>query len=100
MKKLLGIGKQYDIDKQSFVNISETHTPFEGFPVTLSNNLLRLFSEPFSMSGMFYEFFMENISKVDDLGQITNTDGTAVNKVRVWAKKGLPAVKSESFIVK
>lgn len=102
LNKLLDISKQYDIDKKSFVNIHETHMPFEGFPSKspFNTSFVRIFTEPFIRTGQFYEFSLENIDKVEDLGQITNENGDTINKVRLWAKKGSPAIKSESFIVK
>ena len=102
IQKLLATGKQYDIDKKSDININETHTPFEGFPRARPSDksVLLLFSDPFSMEDKFHEFSVDSIAKIDDLGQITNEEGQTVNRVRLWVKKGMPAIISESFVIK
>ena len=101
IQKLLAIGKQYDIDKKSDININETHTPFEGFPRTrpADKSILLLFSDPFSIEDKFYEFSMDSIAKIDDLGQITDENGQTATRVRLWVKKGMPAIVSESFVI-
>ena len=102
IQKLLAIGKPYDIDKKSDINISETHTPFEGFPRTRPSDkgVLLLFSNPFSIEDKFYEFSVDSIARIEDLGQITDENGQTTNRVRLWVKRGAPAIISESFVIK
>ena len=102
IQKLLAMGKQYEIGKKSDININETHTPFEGFPRTRSSDkgALFLFSDAFSVENKFYEFSVDTIAKIDDLGQVANESGQTVNRVRLWVKKGAPAIIAESFVIK
>lgn len=102
IQKLLSVGKHYDIDKKSHININEICRPFEGFPRKrkADDNALLLFPDPFSdAEGKFHEFSLDTIAKIDDLGKVTNTDGETANKIRVWVKKGASAVLSQSFTV-
>ncbi|MDR3237019.1 MAG: hypothetical protein LBT84_00785 [Spirochaetia bacterium] len=102
IQKMLSIGKRYDLDRKSDVNINETHTPFEGFlhARPSDNGVLLLFYNPFSVEEKFYEFSIDSIAKIDDLGKVTNENGETANKIRVWVKKGMPAIISESFVIK
>ena len=102
IQKLLAMGKQYEIDKKSDININENHAPFEGFPRTRTSDkgVILLFSDPFSIENKFYEFSADTIGKIDDLGQVANESGQMVNRVRLWVKKGAPAIVSESFVIK
>ena len=102
IQKLLAEGKQYDIEKKSDLNINETHAPFEGFIRAMPSDkgVLLLFSDPFSIEDKFYEFSMDSITRLDDLGQIADEDGQTASRVRLWVKKGMPAIICESFIVK
>ncbi|MCL1911249.1 MAG: hypothetical protein FWG13_03490 [Leptospirales bacterium] len=102
IQKLLTEGRQYDIEKKSGLNINETHAPFEGFIRARPSDkgVLLLFSDPFSIEDKFYEFSVDSISKAEDLGQIADEDGQTASRVRLWVKKGMPAIICESFIIK
>ena len=101
LQKLLEIGTQYDIDKKSPVNIKDTHVAFDGYPQKhpSDKNVLVLLKSPFSENKKFYEFSIDSIGHVEDLGKTTNENGQSANKIRVWVEKGMPAILSESFIV-
>ena len=101
IQQLLEVAGKYEIDKYRDVN-KDSYTAFEGTPKKHphDNNVLILFTSPFSEDKKFYEFTMESIGTIEDLGTVSSTDGQNVNKIRVWVKKGVPALKSEPFIVK
>jgi inorganic pyrophosphatase len=100
-QKLLDLNGIYNVDKPRARNIRETHAAFEGYPQKhpTDRNLLILMTAPFSVDSKFYEFSIDTIGKVEDLGKITNENGESVNRARIWIKKGMPAIISESFIV-
>ncbi len=101
VRKLLQISKKYDIDKYKNININETHAIFEGTPQKHSNdeNLLILLPDPFSELKEFYEFSIDSIGNIEELGSISSEDGETVYRVRLWVKKGDLAIKSEPFII-
>lgn len=104
IQKLLSMGRHYDLDKKSHININETCSAFEGFPKqrTGDSTVLLLFPNAFpnSHNEGFHEFALDSIMKIDDLGQVANASGETVNKIRVWIKKGSAAILSQYFTVK
>jgi len=99
--KLLEISKNCNIDKIRNVNYSEEYHPFEGSPKRhpTNENILILISNPFEENKQFYEFHLDTISSVEEIGTLTSDDNRSVYQIRVWVKKGTMAVKSETFIV-
>jgi hypothetical protein len=102
LQKLLEIGTHHNIDKKTRININETHVAFEGYPKKhpSDKNVLILLKSPFSENKKFYEFSIDTIGHVEDLGKVADENGESANKIRVWVEKGMPAILSESFIVK
>jgi len=102
VQKLLAMSGKYDLDRKRELNIHETHTSFEGIPKKhpTNKNVLILLTDSFNHVQKFYEFSIETIGNIEDLGTITNKEGKSVTKIRVWVKKGMPAICSESFIVR
>ncbi len=101
VQKLLDISKNYNIDKLRNVNYSEDYQPFEGSPKRhpTNENILILISNPFEEDKKFFEFHLDTISAMEEIGTVTSNDNTSVYRIRVWVKKGTMAVKSETFIV-
>lgn len=101
VKKLLNISKAYQIDKYREADLSRTHKPYEGTPKKNphDNKILILLSNPFSNWNEFYEFSLDSIGYVEDLGTIASGDGKSVTRIRVWVKKGMPAIRSLPFII-
>jgi hypothetical protein len=101
IKKLLEISKKYELEKFSNINLKETHTAFEGTPQKHPHdrNILILLKDPFS-NEEFYEFSIDSIGTIEDLGSTTSGSGETAPKIRVWIKKGMTALKSMPFIVK
>jgi inorganic pyrophosphatase len=101
VQKLLDISKNYNIDKLRNLNYAEEYQPFEGSPKRhLTNeNILILISNPFENNKKFFEFHLDKISAIEEIGTVTSNDNTSVYQIRVWVKKGTMAVKSETFIV-
>ncbi|HNX24479.1 MAG TPA: inorganic pyrophosphatase Ppa [Spirochaetota bacterium] len=101
VQKLLEISKNSNIDKIRNVNYSEEYMPFEGSPKRhpTNENILILIVNSFEQNKKFYEFHLETISAVEEVGTLTSDDNKSVYQIRVWVKKGTMAVKSETFIV-
>lgn len=90
-----------DVALLKSVDLSKTHVSFEGTPQKhpLDDNIVILVSNPFARHPNFYEFSVDSITYVEDLGIITDETGNTAYRARVWVKKGLPALKAEAFIV-
>lgn len=101
VQKLLQISKNYNIDKIRSVNYGEEYTHFEGSPKRhpTNENILILIANPFEVNKKFFEFHLDTISAVEEIGTLTSDDNKSVYQIRVWVKKGTMAVKSETFIV-
>jgi len=101
VQKLLEISKNYDIDKIRNVNYSEEYQPYEGSPKRHPTNesILILIVNPFDENKKFFEFHLDTILAVEEIGTLTSNDNTSVYQIRVWVKRGTLAVKSETFIV-
>jgi hypothetical protein len=97
----IGISKIFDLQKYKIPDIHKTHSPFEGAARKHPNDdaILLLFTDPFKTDDEFYEFSIETIGYVEDIGTITSENGESALKARVWVKKGVPALKVKSFIV-
>lgn len=83
------------------IDLSKTHVAFEGTPQKhpLDEGIIILVNNPFDNRPNFYEFSLDSITHVEDMGIMTNEEGNTVSRARVWVKKGLPALKAEAFIV-
>jgi hypothetical protein len=101
VQKLLDISKNYNIDRLRNVNYAEEYQPFEGSPKRhpTNENIIILISNPFEEDKKFFEFHLDTISAMEEIGTVTSNDNTSVYQIRVWVKKGTMAVKSETFIV-
>ena len=101
VQKLLDISRTYNLDRSRNINYSEEFFPFEGSPKRhpTNENILILISNPFEEYKQFFEFHMDTISAIEEIGTLTSDDCQSAYQIRVWVKKGTMAVKSETFIV-
>ncbi len=101
VQKLLGISKNYNIDKLRNINYRDEFHPFEGSPKRhpTNENILILITNPFEEDKKFYEFHLDTIIAIEEIGTVTSGDNKSTYKIRIWVKKGTMAVKSETFIV-
>jgi len=100
--ELLDLSPQFDIKKyDSTKNIKETHASFEGTPKQhpTDKNIIVLLTDPFDRESVFYEFAIDSVGSVEDLGTIISNTGDTAHKVRVWIHKGKTAIKSQPFNV-
>ena len=101
VKRLLEVSEQFSIDKIRNVNLREEFIPFEGSPKKhpSNENILMLITNPFDENKRFFEFYMDTISAIEEIGTITSDENKSIYQIRIWVKKGTMAVKSETFIV-
>ena len=96
VKKLIEQKDAHGIDKLRDVNQKKLYASFEGIPKKhpTDSKVLILFTDPFSKDRTFYEFSIDSIANIEELGTISSPEGESAYKIRVWAKKGMPALKS------
>ena len=89
------------IDKYRNINFFETHVAFVGTPKKhqYDKSKIIIVSDPFTDKKIFYEFSIDSIDLVEELGTISSSDGKNALQIRVWIKKGTLAVKYEPFII-
>ncbi|MDH7553327.1 MAG: inorganic pyrophosphatase Ppa [Spirochaetota bacterium] len=102
--KLLNLLKENDktaIDKYRNINFFENHVAFVGTPKKhqYDKSKIILLSDPFSDKKIFYEFSIDTIDLVEELGTISSRDGKNALQIRIWVKKGTIALKYEPFII-
>lgn len=101
VKKLIEQSASYEISKFKDNKIQDSHVPYEGSPKKhpTDDNILILLTDPFSRRSSFYEFSIESIGSIEELGTISSEDGSNAYMIRVWIRKGMTALKTEPFIV-
>ncbi len=94
--------KQFALEKYREGDLTKTHRVFEGTPKKHphDDSLMILLTDPFSKKREFYEFTVDSIGHIEEIGTITNADGDSALKIRIWIKKGTPAIKAKPFIVR
>lgn len=99
--KLLETANKYDIDKYREIDFFDTHTSFSGTPKRhpVDREKLVLVSDPFTSETEFYEFPVESIDYFEELDTISAEFGKSALRVRIWVKKGTPAIRYEPFVV-
>jgi hypothetical protein len=92
---------EFAMERYRDVDINITHRVFDGVPRKHQSDskTILLMTDPFIKNKDFYEFTVDSISHMEEIGNITNEDGQSVMKVRIWVKKGVPAIKATPFIV-
>jgi hypothetical protein len=101
VQKLLEISKNYNLDRMRNVNYNEEYHPFEGSPKRhpSNENILILIANPFEENKQFFEFHMDTIGAIEEIGTLTSENSQSAYLIRVWVKKDTMAVKSETFTV-
>lgn len=101
VQKLIEILPHSNIDKIRVVDLKEDNEAFEGSPKRHPNseNIIILVQNPFDEKKVFYEFYIDTISSIEEIGTLSSDDGKNAYMIRVWVKKSSLAIKSETFIV-
>ena len=101
VQKLIEILPHSSIDKIRVVDLKQDHEVFEGSPKRHPNNenIIILVQNPFDEKKIFYEFYIDTISSIEEIGTLSSDDGKNAYMIRLWVKKQSLAIKSETFIV-
>ena len=101
VQKLLEVSTNYNIDRIRNINYNQDFLPFEGSPKRhpSNENILILIANPFEENKHFFEFHMDSISAIEEIGTLTSENSQSAYQIRVWVKKGTMAVRSETFRV-
>lgn len=94
--------KHFSLERYRDHDIKKTHRAFIGTPKKHPHDdtIMILLSDPFSKNNEFYEFTVDSIGHIEEIGTITNREGESYIKIRIWIKKGTPAIKAKPFIVR
>jgi hypothetical protein len=81
--------------------LRETHVSFSGSPKKhpFNSEKVIMIADPFSTHHLYYEFYKEDISYVEELPSIINLEGKTIMMVRVWIKKMSIGLRCSPFIV-
>ncbi len=102
--KFLQESKKFEIDSinqgKSSIDLQKTNVPFSGSPHKhpYDENKFILVVDPYHAS-LYYEFNNEDVEFAEELVNIVNLQGEAVNMVLVWIKKKSIAVRCSPFLV-
>jgi len=101
VQKLLEINERFTIDKKRNIDLKEDFIAFVGSPKKhpSNENILMLITNPFDENKQFYEFYMDSISAIEEIGTISSENCKSVYQIRIWVRKGTMAIRSETFIV-
>jgi hypothetical protein len=103
LKKLIEKTKRvFPVERYRETDINITHRTYDGFARKhqADSKILILMTDPFAKNKEFYEFTVDSIDRMEEIGTITDENGESAMKVRIWVKKGMPAIKARPFIVK
>ena len=81
--------------------IGDTHVAFSGSPLKhpYQKDRVILVVDPFSSNTLYYEFYADDISYAEDLGNLVNLQGKSINIVRIWVKKSSIGLRCTPFVV-
>lgn len=84
-------------DKENF----SEHKTFTGTPKKSSYDPAKiiLVSNPFSKNEKYFEFPINSINHVEEIGTISSEKGQNAIQVKIWVKIGTLAIESKPFIV-
>lgn len=101
VQKLLEINEHFTIDKKRNIDLKEDFIPFVGSPKKhpSNDNILMLITNPFDENKQFFEFYMDSISAIEEIGTISSENCKSAYQIRIWVRKGTMAIRSETFIV-
>lgn len=91
---------QLDTFKGKAERLTENAVAFTGsIGKSSDQGKVLLVSDPFSQQGYFYEFRTEDILYAEEQPNISMPDGSSVQIIRLWIRKGATALRIEPFHV-
>jgi hypothetical protein len=97
--------KKFEIERYSppknLNEVKKTHVCFSGSPVKhpYDPEKVVLLGDPYSSHPFYYEFKSTDISYVEELPSIVNSEGKTVTIVRIWVKKMSLGILCSPFLV-
>jgi hypothetical protein len=81
--------------------LRETHVPYTGSPRKhpYDPEQIIVVSDPYSYSPHYFEFRLEDISYVEKLPNLVDSQGKTIAMARVWVKKMSVGVLCSPFVV-
>ncbi len=82
-------------------NLAKTHVAYTGSPQKHYNDPEKviLVIDPYSSNISYYEFHSTDISFIEELQTIVDTDGQTIPIMRLWVKKKAIGVRCMPFVV-
>jgi len=82
-------------------DLHDTHVPYSGSPIKhpFDKKKIILIADPYSSDSNYLEFNTEDISYVEELQSIVNTEGESAIMARMWVKKKSIGIKCMPFFV-
>ena len=89
IKKLIEMSASYEVSKFRDIKLKDSHIPYEGSPKKhpTDENIIILLADPLSRRSNFYEFSIESIGKIEELGTITAENGESAYMITGMDKK-------------
>ena len=100
--KLFNEGKFFEIQKRSTRSdsLEKESTPFCGALRPHYNpNMILLLTSPLESRSEVFEFRSEDITYAEELSNLSKPNGVTVEQVRLWVRKGSPAMRMEPVLV-
>jgi inorganic pyrophosphatase len=81
--------------------LRRTHVAFSGSPQRhpYDRNKIVLIADPYSSHNVFYEFYKDDITYVEELPSIVSLEGETITMVRAWIKKMSIGIRCSPFII-
>lgn len=101
MLKYLKTLPYYDVVQYIRSTEESVCIPFTGTPKKhpYDKEKFILISDPLSQNATFYEFNLEDIEHVENIGSIATEEGDNVKMVKIYVKKGSFGIRYEPFTV-
>ena len=90
-----------EIEAKRPMDLSSQYVAFSGLPggASRETGMVVLLPDPLSGGEDIHEFRTADIGYIEEIDTLALDNGTTAVKVRVWVRRGSPAVSRKQFIV-
>ena len=102
MKLLEARNTLYDLQvcQRKPANLEERAIPFSGSLRHHYNpSMMILITHPLESSSMVYEFRVDDVLYAEELSSLTNPNGVSIERIKLWIRKGSPAMKMKPILI-
>ena len=101
LRKLISTSAKFDIAAYSQNDFTREFVAFEGTPRKHPHDVSRvlLLADPFQAHASFFEFPVDSVAHIEEIGTISSPDGKSIYKIRIWVKRGVVAIEHRPFVV-